>query len=242
MLSSTPGTFDYYPGFNYAWEDSLSAPGIIALSDYVKDVYRKNGYKKILRVLSNPIDTARFRFARRGNGKAICLGRIQDRKQQQQIANLLKGTVAVDFVGPNDSSFGFAKLPFVENETAKYLGSWTRSEVCRRLTEYSCLVHLPVSEVAAPLVVLEALAAGISVVTNRASSANLTNEPFITILPDDENNPEVVGKAVSDAIARNASLRNEIRQYAQEHFDYSVIIPEYLKYIGDFQTYWSKHR
>ncbi len=232
-----PGRYEYYSGFNYSWLDCLEAPGTIALSEHIKKLYLHSRYKKFLRVLPNPVETDKFHFAKRGNGRAICLGRIQTRKRQAAIAKLLRGKARVDFVGHNDETHGFERSPFVENETCKYLGSWEREEVYKKLTNYSCLVHLPISEVAAPLVVLEALAAGVSVVTNQASSANLTDEEFITVLPDSAFQAAVVSDAVEKAIAKNAALRPQIRQYALQRFDYSVLVPEYLRVIDEFRSY-----
>ena len=66
---------------------------------------------------------------------------------------------------------------------------WDKPTLYERLGEYnSCLVLLSESE-AAPKVVLEGLAAGLSVVITEACRANLTDEEFITVIPDEARTP-----------------------------------------------------
>ena len=142
--------------------------------------------------------------------------------------------VAVDFVGPFDTK----RAPdFHENGTCHYAGSWSKDEVYNRLTEYSCLVLLSESE-AAPLVVLEALAAGLSVVVTESASANLTNEKFITVITDGSKNAEFISNAIQSAIDRNDDCRQEIRSYAFDRFDYSVMVKDYERIIHEFRDYY----
>ncbi len=225
----------YYPAFNYLFKDSLLSPGNIVLSTEIGKLYNQAGYKKFLRVLRNPVETARFKTKSKGNGKALYLGRIYPRKRQAWLSKLLKNEkVKIDFVGPWDKSL---EPEFNESDNLKYLGVWSREMVYKNLTDYNCLILLSESE-AAPLVVLEGLAAGLSVVVNKASSANLTNEKFITILDDGENNPQVIAKTINNAIEVNEQYRKEIREYAVERFDYAVVIKEYIKIIEEFKEYY----
>ena len=90
---------------------------------------------------------------------------------------------------------------------------------------------------AAPLVVLEALAAGLGVVVTASGSANLTNEEFITVIPDDECDPAVLAEVIQEAIDKNNTLRQDIRAYVYERFDYSVVVKEYLDMIQEFKDY-----
>lgn len=212
----------------------LEAPGLIVLSDPIKQLFLDKGYKNFLHVQRNAVETNNFRFQRHGNGKAICLGKIEIRKRQAELARLVADRVAVDFVGP----FDIKRAPdFRENATCHYGGSWSRDEVYDRLTEYSCLVLLSESE-AAPLVVLEALAAGLSVVVTESASANLTSEKFITVIPDGSKNDEFISNAIQSAIDRNNDCRQEIRSYALDRFDYSVMVKDYERIIHEFRDYY----
>jgi glycosyltransferase involved in cell wall biosynthesis len=218
-------------GFQYLFEDTLLAPANIVLSDRIRDVYVRSGCQNPVYVLKNAAETDAFRVAERGEDKAVCVGLISARKRQAWLADIVRNRVAVDFVGPT-SAEPMGRI--TENETARYLGSWARETLQERLTNYSCLVLLSRRE-AAPRVVPEALAAGLSLVITEACTANLSAQPFITVLPDDETRPEVIAGAIQSAIDCNKSHRDAIRRYAKERFDYAVIVPEYLHIIDDIR-------
>ncbi|MHB8576286.1 MAG: glycosyltransferase family protein [Dehalococcoidia bacterium] len=218
------------PNYEVLFRDTLAAPGNIVFSDEVTGLYRREGYRGFLRLLPNPVDVPRFGFREAGNGRAICLGRIQPRKRQAELARLLNGRVPLDFAGPHDP---IEEPNFSPRGDMHELGSWSREEVYARLSEYSCLVLLSRSE-GDPLVVKEALAAGLSVVVNGSSAANLSDEPFITVLPDAERDPAVVAAAINEAIAHNHGLRADARAYAQGRYAYAAILPGYLRIAEEF--------
>jgi hypothetical protein len=231
------GDFSAYPAYNAIFPDLLQAPGAFVISEHIAEVYAKSGYRGFLRVLRNPVEAGMFSFAEKGNGKAICLGAITARKRQAAVAAFLEGVVEVDYVGPYepDGDSGFSPVG-----TNCYLGMWTRDEVYRKLTDYSCLILLSASE-ADPLVVKEALAAGLSLVVAQSGAANLSAESFITVLPNDISDPGAVRFAVLEAIKANDMLRPQIREYARERFDYSVMAGLYLAAARDFQAYARGH-
>jgi glycosyltransferase involved in cell wall biosynthesis len=226
-----PGGPDY-PEFLPLFEETLGGAANFVLSARIADVYARRGYRGFLRVMPNAVEVPSFRLADEGNRRAVCVGVVSPRKRQAWLAAVTRGRVGVDFVGPWDPA---EEPEFRENDTAKYLGVWDRATLHERLTEYGCLVLLSHSE-AAPKVVLEGLAAGLNVVTNEACAANLTDEEFITVLPDHLTEAEVVVDAVQAAIAANPRLRQQIRAYAQERLDYSVVTREYLRLIGEFRA------
>lgn len=211
------------------FEDTLRAPGIIALSDKIAQKYRGSGYNGFLRVLRNGAEVSKFNFSRQGNGKAICLGKVEPRKRQTLLSNILRGRVHIDFVGP------IIDTAFQENETCRYLGIWDKPYLYEHLTDYSCLVLLSDGE-AAPLVVPEAFSAGLSIVISECASANLDPKEFITILPDEITDPEQVQTSISAQISTNANLREEIREYAYGRFDWHLIAKEYINYIENFRS------
>jgi glycosyltransferase involved in cell wall biosynthesis len=220
-----------YPAFEYLFQDTLQAAANIVLSERIRDLYQRRGYPGFLRVLRNAVETSEFRFAGAGNGKAVCVGLLSARKRQAWLAEATRKRVEIDFVGPRSAQ---GEPVFRENETAKYLGVWDKPTLYARLTDYSCLVLLSESE-GAPKVVLEALAAGLSVVVTEACAANLTEQDFISLIPDGETRSEVVCEAIQRAIDRNRALRGAAREYALGRFDYSVVVQDYLRIIGEFR-------
>ena len=210
------------------FKDALGAPGIIALSPQIAEKYAASGYKGFLRYLRNGTDVRQFSFKKIGNGKALCLGKIESRKQQSLMAKLFGNEVRIDFAGP------MADEDFKETRACKYLGEWSKETLHEKLTDYSCLVLLSKGE-AAPLVVVEALAAGLSVVISESSTANLDKKPFIDVVPDlSEKTAGMIAKAINTQIKENAKHRESIRKYAEERFDWKVIVSEYESIIKDF--------
>jgi glycosyltransferase involved in cell wall biosynthesis len=227
------GGGDEYPAFEYLFEETLEAPANFVLSDHIRDLYLRSGYQGFLRVLPNAVETSEFRYAEHGNGRVLCLGVINARKRQAWLARATRGRVPIDFVGP------MRDAGFRENETSRYLGVWDRATLYDHLTEYSCLVLVSESE-AAPKVVLEALAGGLSVVATRACTANLTDEPFITVIPDGSmKSKRAVVAALRQAVESNGSLRRSIRSYAEQCCDYSVQMRRYLELIDEFRCHFS---
>jgi glycosyltransferase involved in cell wall biosynthesis len=221
------GEYNYAGATKYLFKDTLQAPANIVLSEQIKEIYLRAGYKGLLRVLRNGVACENFTLSEHGNGRAICVGRILRRKRQAWLSEIVADRVAVDFVGPWDRT---KESTFAESATAKYLGVWDRQTLYERLSDYSCLVLLSSAE-GAPMVVPEAFAAGLSVVITEACAANLTKEDFIAVVPDDERRPEIIAGAIRTAIEKNAALRTKIRRYALEHFDYSVVCRDYVLMI-----------
>jgi glycosyltransferase involved in cell wall biosynthesis len=225
-----PGGNGRHGGFELLFRDTLRAPANFVLSERVRQLYARCGYPGFLRVLRNAVEADEFRVVPRGNDKAVCVGKISGRKRQAELAEIARNRISVDFVGPWDRS---PKSGFVEHETAAWLGVWEKPTLYERLGEYSCLVLLSESE-GAPKVVLEGLAAGLSLVITEACSANLTDEEFITIIPDGETRPDAIAQAIQTAIDNNPPLRPAIREYARQRFDYSVVVPEYVQLIEEY--------
>ncbi len=225
-----PQAPDKHRGFQFLFQETMRAPANFVLSERIRDLYERSGYRGFLRVLRNAVEAEDFRVVPRGNGKAVCVGVISRRKRQAWLAEIAENRVMVDFVGPWVPE---QEPRFAENATARHLGVWDKSTLYDRLGDYSCLVLLSESE-GAPKVVLEALAAGLSVVITEACRANLTDEPFITVIPDGEERPEVIAQAIQTAIDRNPPLRPAIRAYARERFDYAVVVAEYVRLIEEY--------
>jgi len=148
--------------------------------------------------------------------KAVCLAKIERRKGQQYLTDM-----NVDFAGPIHDTW----IPLQNDQ---YVGHWSRKNTFERLTDYSALVLLSDGE-AHPLVVCEAMMAGLSLVISRVASANLdTAKPWIHIVEESEfTNKEQISKLIDEAIRNNSQYRNDIRNYALENFSWDSIAKKY---------------
>lgn len=204
----------------------LKAPAHFALSPEIAQVLRSLGYQGQIEVVPNGVATDTIRFSSvAGNGRAICLGKVEPRKQQASLSRELeRAGVVCDFVGPiADPAFDR------DLTTCSYLGEWTRQQVAERLTEYSALVLLSDGE-AHPLVVMEAFAAGLSVVVTPQATANLDlSEPFIYVT--EYPGPDVPA-LVRRACEANAPLRARIREYAQTEHDWERRVDQYERALS----------
>lgn len=216
-------------GYYSIYADTLNSLGIIALSDEIAKRYLDDGYKGKIYSLRVGTNVSDFKFNKTGNGKALCLGKIELRKKQAFLAKHLNNKVDIDFIGP------VVDKEFKESGTCRYLGVWDKPHLYEHLTDYSCLVLFSDGE-AAPAVVIEALATGLSIVISESASANLDDKKFITILPDDTKDINAISDAINEQIKNNNLYRDQIRQYAEQKFDNKVIMEDYIKIIDNFKN------
>jgi len=146
--------------------------------------------------------------------KTIYLGKITTRKGQVRYCNL----EGIHIVGPGGEGL------------ANYQGSWIRDEVYSKLSDYGNLLLLSEGE-ADPLVVKEAMMAGLGVVINETSGKNLKRDlDFVSIIPDSHKDDIEYIQCVMDNNRKiSYQKRDIIRQYAREHFCWPQLI---VKYTG----------
>jgi hypothetical protein len=170
--------------------------------------------------MKNGIDSASFRFSEICvKNRTIYLGKISGRKNQAKY----QGLSGIDFVGGcDDDRF--------DKTNPNYLGGWSREQIHENLTDYANLVLLSQGE-ADPLVVKEALIAGLGVVVNRSSGENLDiSQDFITIIEDNKmEDLEYIQEKLRENREVSVTKRVEIREYGVAMFD---IRKEVERYIG----------
>jgi hypothetical protein len=134
-----------------------------AISTEIKNVYIKYGYNRPINVVCNGARADLFKFTETPElgDRSIYLAKIEYRKSQYKYQSLS----GIDFVG-NYSSSSF------DCGNNNYIGEWTKPILYEKLTNYGNLILLSEGE-ADPLVVKEALIAGLGVVVSECSSANL---------------------------------------------------------------------
>lgn len=148
--------------------------------------------------------------------KTIYLGKITPRKGQSLYCNL----EGIHIVGPCGDGL------------ANYQGAWTRHEVYTKLSDYGNLLLLSDGE-ADPLVVKEAMMAGLGVVINETSGKNLDhNLDFVSIVPDSRlDDIEYIQCVMDNNRKISYQKRDAIRQYAREHFSWPPLISKYIGII-----------
>jgi len=175
--------------------------------------------------LKNGVDVSSITMSPQGNGRALCLGRISERKRQRIVAEQFADEgVPIDFVGPqSDTVPSNAKV----SHLASYLGEWSREEVCNKLSNYSALVLWSDGEVQ-PLVVIEALAAGLDVVVSREAARNLDPTlSFVHVVDSIES----LAETTKIAILGNKTRRSDIREYAKTNWDWPVVLESVVQQI-----------
>lgn len=221
---------EHYPSYGHwrpIFDGVLNSKGIIALSPEITSLFKSAGYNNFIRTLRNGARTRDFVYTDEPSKFGLCLGKIEPRKRQADLSNICGEKCNIDFIGP------VIDPHFSENNTCKYAGIWTKPDLYANLTEYKCLILLSDGE-AAPLVVPEALSAGLSLVVSETASANLDRSlPFIHVLPNGSLN-ETATETIKTAIENNHKYRKDIRKYAKDYFDWSVICDEYLGIVKEF--------
>jgi len=224
--AALPDRWDDY--YKKIFTDLMRSPALLVLSPEIEQVFLDHGYKGWIRVSPNGTEASVIKFKPRGNGKAICLGKIEPRKQQAKLARKINelGSVSCDFAGPIiDKTFK------PDDKHTKYLGTWTRQEVQTKLTNYSTLVLISDGE-AHSLVVLEALAAGLSVVVSEEASANLDRSlPWINVCQ--KVDAKAIG-TIKKAVNENHKYRSQIRDYAEKNFDWAKVTERYVKIVSEY--------
>ncbi len=215
------------PRYRHIHRRMCRVPYLFALSNEIAEAARREGFRNRIFVVPNAVDCNEFTFQPDppATPKAVVLGRVEERKKQVYLAGVLRGRpVACDLIGPyKDTDRDLLRnIPNVP-----ILGPWNRDQVRSRLTEYACLALLSDGEAHA-CVVLEAMAAGLSLVVSPEASHNLDPAlPFLHIV--DRNDDAAVANAVETAVRDNHHHRNDVRRYCQKNFDWSVIGPKYVQ-------------
>ena len=197
---------------------------ILAISEEIRQVYVKHGFPVgKIHVVRNGAREDRFQFADTPDkpDRSVYVAKIETRKAQYKYQRI----PGIDFVGNfQDSAF--------DRSQPNYLGEWTKPVLYSSLTHYGNLVLLSEGE-ADPLVVKEALMAGLGIVTNRCAAANLDlSKPFITLIPDDKaNDVAFVREKIEENRRASLARRDEIRAYALETFAWARVVDAYLAIV-----------
>lgn len=170
-----------------------------------------------------PVENGRFKH------RSIYVGNIEPkkindpdepRKQQYKYASLQN----LDFYGKCFPWDPFYQLPH-------YKGEYQHDIMMKIMAEYGNLVLLSIGENGTPLVVKEALMAGLPVVINKHSINDIDiTKPYIDVIPDDKlNDMDYIQHVIETN--REKQDKEAIRSYAMKNFSWTVLIDIYLQNI-----------
>ena len=193
------------------------------LADKDADMFIRCGADRDhIRKIKNGINSSMFRFSEEATlDKTVYLGKITPRKNQA----LFQDIENIDFIG-NCHDVHFKKSRY------NYLGEWSRVQIYNKLTEYTNLLLISDGE-ADPLVVKEALIAGLGVVINRSSAENLDrNLKFITVIDDDKiGDISFITRKLAENKEIAKRMRAQIREYGVQTFDIETEVKKYVEII-----------
>lgn len=196
---------------------------INVISQHIETVYRTYGFTGKINVLCNGAREDCFRYTAEPQmpNKSAYVAKVELRKGQY----LYQDVPNIDFIGNyHDSSFN--------TMSSNYLGEWDKPTLYNGLTDYANLILLSDGE-ADPLVVKEALIAGLGLVISECACANLDlSLPFITVIPNDKRaDLNYVKREIIRNRIHSLKHRAEIREYGLSKFAWNAILDQYEKII-----------
>ena len=227
--------------FDLAVQQSSVLTSIMVPSQKIAKVYKNyiKGNSLRVYVIHAGAREDLFRFAATEESasklnRSIYLANVETRKCQAIYQTKLQ---RIDYVGPyHNSSFDCTHT--------NYLGPWTRTQVYQRLTDYGNLVLLANGE-ADPLVVKEALMAGLGVVLSECVASQFISEsmahttaipPFIDIVPMTRlTDFEYIAKLIAENRERSVTMREQIRAFAVENVSYGRTVDTFIQIDADVQ-------
>jgi len=158
--------------------------------------------------------------------RSVCVGKIDRRKMQFFYQKL----DSIDFIGPIGDSYEF-------DLTKNYLGEWSKKKIYDNITEYANTILLSTGENGTPLVIKEALIAGLGVVTSEYCAYELdTSLPFISIIPTDKlQDLQYVENVLNENKAISLSMRDKIVDYGVNNFSWENLIKIYSENIHNLR-------
>lgn len=219
-----------YGNWTETFNDTFKSSGLISLSPEINKLFVNSGYNKFSRTLRNGAPAKNFIYNKFPEKNSLCLGKIEPRKKQAELSYICDGHCFIEFIGPViDPSFH-------NRNTCIYGGIWTKPDLYNKISSYKSLILLSDGE-AAPLVVPEALSAGLSIIVTETAAANLDRSlPFIKVIPTIISQKDLI-ELINTTNEENHKYRDDIRNYALSYFDWDVITDDYLQIIQDFKNY-----
>lgn len=159
-----------------------------------------------------------------GNNKSLVIGKIEPRKNQALLQHHFANDLHMDFVGQvSDSNF----IPQNVGKS-RYLGTWSREEVVKNMSDYSSIILLSSFE-GDVVIVKEALAAGCSLVISDNAALNVDKSlPYVKIVSNDIDKKKFIS-LVEKTNEENKLHRKNILNYFTNNFEIKKTVDEYIE-------------
>lgn len=150
------------------------------------------------------------------NDRSVYIAKIELRKRQTVVSSIS----TIDFYGKTEDNFRYHP---------HYKGELSHIELMKVLPNYGNLVLLSDGE-AAPLVVKEALMAGLPIVISQCCGNDIDcTLPFIDVISEDKIHDIVyVNNIIEQNRQKKHQYTEQIRQYAVDNFSWQKLIDKYL--------------
>lgn len=207
----------YYDTFKFMVENSHKF-NIAAVSRKDMETFIANGVDpKDIFLILNGVNTKKFTCNISINSfsfSAICLGKIEPRKRQ----HLTHDIKSVYYIG---------RGPF---EHKNYLGEISQEQKETTLTNFGAMVLLSDGENGTPLAIKEGMAAGLSIVISEFAASEIKDQPFVDVISENMiHDKDYIENRIKLSTFLNIGLRQNIRQYCENHWSWNKLIGEYVK-------------
>jgi glycosyltransferase involved in cell wall biosynthesis len=193
------------------------------ISEQIRDIYIAAGFSNNkIHVINNGAreDAFEYKLIPKYSNKSVYIAKIEERKCQYKYQSI----ESIDFVG------NYANSTF-DITNKNYLGEWSKEQLYSNLTDYENLILLSNGE-ADPLVVKEALIAGLGVVVSECAIANLDiTKEYIDVIPNEKlDDIEYIENIINQNREISINMRDKIREYGLI-FSWNNIINKYTELI-----------
>ena len=148
------------------------------------------------------------------------MGKIEQRKQQYKYCNIKN----IDYYGRCDDN----KFKIKHN----YKGEPSREELLELISNHGNMVLLSLGENGTPLVLKEALMAGLPIVINEYSSNDLDlTLPFIDVIDKSRLDDIEYIETIIENNRNKQNMKHKIREYAHKNFSWTKLVDKYIENI-----------
>lgn len=243
------------PGYNphrFVWEHRILAPAwraitgaaaqIICPSRTLQDLVLQASSKARVTIIPNGIDTKKFTPSDKNKKKILIVTRMLERKGVRYVLEALQGfgrEAEVNIVGDGPDLKEFKRLAERLGVTVNFRG-WLENESpeLRALYETSSIFILASESENFPIVLLEAMAAGLAIITTRGTGCEeVVGDAGYLVPPRDSSAIRTALIEFMEDERRTAILGHGARRRLEEHFGWQTVSMEYLKVYKKFIKY-----